>query len=176
MDCHSLLQAIFLTQGLNQVSCLTGRFFTIWPIREVLVVVVVLVAQSCLTLCSSPGCSSPGSSVCRILQARMGEWIDVPFSRGSSWPRDQTWVFCTAGRFFTIKNTHKMLLLYRLSRVRLCETPETAALQAPPFLGLPSNTGVGCHFLFQSLSKYLCNKWINSFGFRDWTTSVLPDW
>ena len=51
-----------------------------------------------------------------------------------------------------------MLLLHRLSRVRLCETPETAALQAPPFLGLLSNTGVGCHFLFQSLSKYLCNK------------------
>ena len=29
----------------------------------------------------------------------------MPFSRGSSWPRDQTWVFCIAGRFFTIWTT-----------------------------------------------------------------------
>ena len=72
MGFHSLLQGIFLTQGLNQVSCLTGRVFSICAIREVLVVVVVLVAQSCLTLCNSPDCSSPGSSVRGILQARMG--------------------------------------------------------------------------------------------------------
>ena len=29
-------------------------------------------------------------------------WIAIPFSRGSSWPRDQTQVSCIAGRFFTI--------------------------------------------------------------------------
>ena len=46
------------------------------------------------------GCSPPGSSVHGILQARL-EWVVIPFSRGSSWPRDRTWVFCTAGRFFT---------------------------------------------------------------------------
>ena len=30
------------------------------------------------------------------------EVVAIPFSRGSSWPRDGTWVFCLAGRFFTI--------------------------------------------------------------------------
>ena len=30
------------------------------------------------------------------------DWVGIPFSRGSSWPRDQTWVSCIAGRFFTI--------------------------------------------------------------------------
>ena len=34
-----------------------------------------------------------GSSVRRILQARILEWVAISFSRGSSWPRDQTHVF-----------------------------------------------------------------------------------
>jgi len=46
-------------------------------------------------------CSLPGSSVHGILQARILEWVVIPFSRGSSRPRDQTWVSCTAGRFFS---------------------------------------------------------------------------
>ena len=32
---------------------------------------------------------------------RILEWVAYPFSRGSSWPRNQTGVYCTAGRFFT---------------------------------------------------------------------------
>ena len=43
----------------------------------------------------------PGSSVHGILQARILEWVAIPFSRGSSWLRDWTWVSCIAGRFFT---------------------------------------------------------------------------
>ena len=47
-------------------------------------------------------CSPPGSSVHRILQARILEWVAMPSSRGSSQPRGQTWVPYIAGRFFTI--------------------------------------------------------------------------
>ena len=47
-------------------------------------------------------CSPPGSSVHGILQARILEWIAIPFSRGSSWLRDLTWVSRVASRFFTI--------------------------------------------------------------------------
>ena len=47
-------------------------------------------------------CSPPGSSVHGILQARILEWVAIPFSRRSFWPRDWTQVSCTAGRFFTI--------------------------------------------------------------------------
>ena len=46
--------------------------------------VKVLSAQSCQTLCNPMDCSSPGSSVHGILQARILEWIAIPFSRGSS--------------------------------------------------------------------------------------------
>ena len=45
-------------------------------------------------------CSLSGSSVHRILQARILEWVASPFSRGSSWPRDWTQVSHIAGSFF----------------------------------------------------------------------------
>ena len=40
-----------------------------------------LVAQSCPALCDPMGCSLPGSSVDGILQARILEWVAVPFPR-----------------------------------------------------------------------------------------------
>ena len=50
----------------------------------------VLVAQSCPTLCDPMDCCLPGSSVHGILPARILEWVAIPFSRGSSQPRDRT--------------------------------------------------------------------------------------
>ena len=64
--------------------------------------VKVLVAQSHQTVCDSVDSSPPGSSVHGISQARIPEGIVIPFSRGSSQPRDQTQVSCIAGRFFTV--------------------------------------------------------------------------
>ena len=61
----------------------------------------VSVAQSCLTLRDPMDCSPPGSSVHGIFQARILEWVVIPFSRFSQ-PRNQTQVSCIAGRFFTI--------------------------------------------------------------------------
>ena len=60
----------------------------------------VLVTQWCQTLCDPMDCSLPGSSVHGILQAWITEWVALPFSRGSSWPRDRTQVSHIAGRFF----------------------------------------------------------------------------
>ena len=62
---------------------------------------VFSVAQLCLTLCNPMDCSPPGSSVHGILQARILEWVAIFFSRGSSQPRDQTFIFCFTGRCFT---------------------------------------------------------------------------
>ena len=59
------------------------------------------VTQSCPTLCDPMDGSPPGSSVHGILQARILEWVAIPFSRGSSLPRDRTQVSCTSGRYFT---------------------------------------------------------------------------
>ena len=64
------------------------------------VVVKVLIAQLCPTLCNPMDCSLPGSSVHGIFQARILEWVAIPFSRGSSGPRDWTQVSCIEGGFF----------------------------------------------------------------------------
>ena len=56
-------------------------------------------------------CSPPGSSVHGILQARILEWVAISFSRGFSWPRDQTRVSCSAGRHFTVWATREALSL-----------------------------------------------------------------
>ena len=64
--------------------------------------VKVLAIQLCLTLCDPMDCSPPGSSVHGILQARIQEWVAIPFSRGSSLPRDQTQVSRLAGGFFMV--------------------------------------------------------------------------
>ena len=53
-------------------------------------------------------------------------------------------IFCCNGML--------LLLLSHFSHVQLCETPWTAAYQAPPSLDSPGkNTGVGCHFLLQCM-------------------------
>ena len=58
--------------------------------------------QLCPALCDPMDCSLPGSSVHGILQARILEWVAMPFSRGSSQPRDQTHISCIVGGFFAI--------------------------------------------------------------------------
>ena len=54
------------------------------------------ISQPCLTLCDPMDCSLPGSCVHGISQARILEWVDISFSRGSSKSRDQTQVSCIA--------------------------------------------------------------------------------
>ena len=65
---------------------------------------VIKLLQSCLILCDPMDCSLPGSSVHRILQARILGWIAVPSSRESSDPGIEPASLMSpalAGRFFT---------------------------------------------------------------------------
>ena len=73
--------------------------------------VEVLVAQLCLILCNPMKCNSPGSSVHGIFQARIMEWVAIPFFREASWPRGGNWVSCFACRFFTIWATRKATIV-----------------------------------------------------------------
>ena len=73
----------------------------------VCVCVCVCVGQLCLTLCDPMDHSLTGSSFHGILQARILEWVAIPFSRGSSQHTNQTWDSYTVGRFFTIWATRK---------------------------------------------------------------------
>ena len=64
--------------------------------------VKVLVAQLCPTLCEPVDCSPLDSSVHGILQARILEWVAIPFSRGLPEPGIEAGSTHIAGRFFTI--------------------------------------------------------------------------
>ena len=66
-------------------------------------------------------CTLLGSSVHGILQARILEWVVVPFSRGSSQPKDRTQVFCIVGRFFTIWATREAE--YRIACINIQKKP-----------------------------------------------------
>ena len=77
--------------------------------------VKLLVSQLCLTLCNPMDCSLSDSSVHGILQAIILEWVAIPFSRGSSPPRDQTWVSCTADKFCTVWATREAPIVQKLS-------------------------------------------------------------
>ena len=69
--------------------------------RMILLHACVLSCFSGIQLCDPVDHTLPGSSVHGVFPARILEWIAMPFSRASSWPRAQTYVSCIAGRFFT---------------------------------------------------------------------------
>ena len=62
----------------------------------------------CLTLCDPMDCSLAGSSVHGILQARIPEWLAMPFFRASSLPRDRTQVSST-GRQILYHVSHRTI-------------------------------------------------------------------
>ena len=80
------LPYFYLCLGDHSVSCSNPPLClslknTLWPL-------LCSLAQLCPTLCDPINCSLPGSSVPGISQARILEWVVIPFSRGSSPPRD----------------------------------------------------------------------------------------
>ena len=129
--------------------------------------IYVKVAQLCLTLCDPIDCSLPGSSVHGILQTRILEWVAVPVSRGTSWPRNRTSISCIAGGFFTSwatreacthrcacththAHTHMLTHMHRHPHkmeyccccccylvTKLCQLFATPSCQAPLLMGFP---------------------------------------
>ena len=81
-------------------SLIIKYWFSAWKVK-------VKVTQSRLTLCDPMYCSLPGPSVHGNFQVRILKWIMVPFSRGSSQPRNWTQVSCIAGGFFIIWATRE---------------------------------------------------------------------
>ena len=76
--------------------------------------------QSCLTLCNPMDYSLPGSSVHRILQERIFEWVVMPSSMVSSHPRDCTCDSYFTGGFFTSEPLVKPDLIYMWIEI-LCQ-------------------------------------------------------
>ena len=101
-------------ESLNK--CLLNVYYTSWYVL------------SCVQLFSTPmDCSPPGSSVHRILQARIVEWVAISSSRGSSWPKDQTGVSCISRicrqilchwALWESRITHQACFIYRRGKDR----------------------------------------------------------
>ena len=83
---------------------IVGIWFTFIEVGVLNLVCFSLLSH--VRLCDSMGYSPP-DSVHGISQARMLEWVAISSSRGSSRPRDRTWVSCIASRFFTVKLQRK---------------------------------------------------------------------
>ena len=108
------------------------------------------------------GCSPPGSSVHGILQARL-EWVAMPFSRGSSPPRHQTWGLL-----------HCRQILYQLSQVGPGRKHSAAFPLLSPVLSksiptLAKEISQNCDHNHVLLLKPACHPW----GQSQWVGSVL---
>ena len=84
--------------------------------------------QSCPTLCDSMACNPPGFSVHGILQVRRLAWVATPFFRGSSQPRDQNQISCSAGSLFVCLFVCFYHLSHQVSPSRDWYSPEVSLL------------------------------------------------
>ena len=94
-------------------------------------VVLCVLVQLCLTLCDPMDCSLPGSSVHEIFQARILEWGAIPFSRGSSPPRDRIRVSCIGRQILNHWATWEALLARSRRSVDVICTLEAASQLLP---------------------------------------------
>ena len=85
----------FIVLSLSTLHVFSNQFLPYW---------LLCILCVCYLLFPTPWTVA---SVHEILQARILEWIAMPFSRDSSWPRGWTWVSCTAGRSCTIWATQE---------------------------------------------------------------------
>ena len=126
---------------------------------------MLLVAQSCpLMTTGSPlddpmECSPPGSSVHGVLQARILECVAISFSRGSSQPRDWTWVSRIAGRRFIVWATRERFQFSSViqSCLTLCDPMNCSMPGLPVHHQLPEFTQTHAHRVHQ------CHPAISSF-------------
>ena len=114
LECHFLIQGIFLTQGLSS-HLLLGRQIlyhrATWEAQNMHAAAKSL--QLCPTLCDPTDGSPPGSPIPGILQARILEWVVISFSNAWKWK----------------------VKVKSLSCIWLPATPWTVAHQAPPSMG-----------------------------------------
>ena len=80
--------------------CVSGTNIVLWT----------KLLQLCPTLYDPMDCGPPVSTVHGIPQARILEWVAIPFSRGSSLPRDWTLISGSVGRQFTVWATREAII------------------------------------------------------------------
>ena len=120
------------------------------------------ITRLCLTVCNPTDYTVYG-----ILQARILEWVAIPFSRGSSQPRDQTQVSCIAGWFLTSWATYISLILH------VCWG--SASSSPPHCTWAPSRTWhwVGHYLQYHCLQWFSKSDEVKTSHFWKWHTLLL---
>ena len=103
----NLVKALNICYGMN---CISPEFYvqalvpcvTVLEMRLLCVCVTVWVCVNCSFLFDSVTPWTLAHQAPLSMEFTRPEWVVIPFSRGSSWPRDPTQVSCIAGRFFII--------------------------------------------------------------------------
>ena len=108
-------------------------------------------------------CSLPLFSIHGIFQARVLEWAAISSSRGSSRPRDRTWVSCIAGRRFyrlSHQGSHPSLAKgWGKQKVLLAIPLPHFGQIATKYLYPISQLGSKGRFIFQPISLLSSRKW-----------------
>ena len=122
----TVLITVLSTQKLSTAHCLSSQLEWLKFFHDFVPNYVTSWRWKCQslsqTLCDPINCSPPGSSVHGILQARILEWVAIPFSRGSSRPRDWTHF------------THWRQILYHLSYLPLISVFPSCSSQTKPLV------------------------------------------
>ena len=110
-----------------------------------------------------------------ISQARILEWVAIPFSKGSSWPRDWNWVACIADRFFTVWATWETLMYVNKAIIwmsNICEAFSQVFYHLEKYNSLPLFHLFFLYYLF----IWLC--WVLVLASRifDCSTQTLQLW
>ena len=74
-------------------------------------------------------CSLPGSSIHGISQESILEWVAISLFRGSSWPREQTYISHPAGGFFTTEPPEKSLQTVSILLLIILETSNWSEIE-----------------------------------------------
>ena len=110
---HSFIDSHTLTwlyqEGVVKSSAINTRSHQLWQLYFLVSSIIGNYSCECLCVCSVASvmslwdpidCCWPGASVHGISQARIQEWVAMPFSRGSSHLSNRTCVSCLANGFF----------------------------------------------------------------------------
>ena len=131
--------------------------------------------QLCPTLCNPMNCSPLGFSVPGILQAKILEWVAMPYSRWSPRPRDWTGVTCVS--------CVSRQVLYHCKGVCCCsvaqscpavrDTVDCSMLTVPDSkLTLTQFIGKEIHIRIVKQNKFMC-RWEFYTWFQIWNTKEI---
>ena len=124
---HSLLPCPYQNRCLIWLNNLIAYLLLLLKIALLLIFCTALAWKKKSVSCSVLSDSvTPWTVACQaplsILQARLLEWVAVPFSRGSFQPRDQIQISCIAGEFLTIwvtREAHRLKIKYTISNLHV---------------------------------------------------------